>query len=186
MLVMSSGWFLTPSHTLFFTKKQAKHEHFKRKILLSHLWPLKLWATPTPQLKTTAQHLNAPHTLIPFPRAQTNFSCFQTLSLPEPAVAIEDIHPSAQDDYDWSCHQTINLYLLSLSFFFFCECLSFPPSLSLHHFILLLFCWCAEYDEKVIVQIALTLWRVRVTTQSLFDLGEQLIPMFIRLDFWHM
>lgn len=121
--------------------------------------------------------------MIPLPRAQTNFSCFQTLFLPQPAVAIEDIHPSTQDDYDWSSHQTINLFpplfLLSPS-------LLFSFSLCLLHFILLLFCWWAEYDEKVRVQIALTPWHVRVTMQSLFDLEEQLIHMFIYLFFWHV
>lgn len=67
----------------------------------------------------------------PVPRAPTNFSCFQTLSLAEPAVAITDIHPSAEDDYDWSHQPTINLYLsLFLSSFLFVFLLLppfFPP-----------------------------------------------------------
>lgn len=65
--------------------------------------------TPAPQTNPL-QRLHAPRTLIPLLRAQTNFSCFQSLSLPEPAAAIKDIHPSTQDDYDWSIHQTINLF----------------------------------------------------------------------------
>lgn len=97
---------------------------FQRRIQLSHSRPLKLWTTPIALHTATLQHLHAPHTLIPLPRAQTNFSCFQTLSLPEPAVAIKDIHPSAQDDYDWSRHQTINLYHLSLSLLLFFSSLS--------------------------------------------------------------
>lgn len=83
---------VTPSTTKTWT--------FQKRIQLSLSRPLKLWTTPTALHKTTLQHLYAPHTLIPLPRAQTNFSCFQTLSRPQPAVAIKDIHPSTQDDYD--------------------------------------------------------------------------------------
>lgn len=50
-------------------------------------------------------------TSIQLPGAQTNFSCFLPVSLPEPATAIRPINPSTQDDYDWFGRQTINLYL---------------------------------------------------------------------------
>lgn len=39
-------------------------------------------------------------TSIQLPGAQTNFSCFLPVSLPEPATAIRPINPSTQDDYD--------------------------------------------------------------------------------------
>lgn len=174
---------IQPPFTLQTTFFSVRCKHILNRAELSPRRPLKLQTTPMALEETTAQHLHAPHTLIRLPRAQTNFSCFQTLSLPEPAVAIADVHPSAQDDYDWSRQQAINLYpslflrLSSLRVFLsvFLVCLS-------PHFTLLLFffflCWCAEYDEKVKARIALT---QRATTQSASDLGEQFIYMFIRL-----
>lgn len=50
-------------------------------------------------------------TSIQLPGAQTNFSCSQHVSMPEPATAIKPINPSTEDDYDWFGRQTINLYL---------------------------------------------------------------------------
>lgn len=161
------------------TKQTTRTWTFQKRVHLS-------LSNPPSTVKTALQHWHAPHTLILLPRAQANFCCFQTFALPEPAVAIEDIHPSTQDDYDWSRHQTINLYpslvlLLSSPSILF-SLLSLCPL----HFIPLLFCWCAEYDEKVRPQAALTKWHVRVTMQSLFDLGEQLIHVFIHPCFWRM
>ncbi len=92
------------------------------------------------------------------------------------------IHPPRMTMTDLATKRSI---CIPLSFFFFSlPLLSF--SLWLLHFILLLFCWCAEYDEKVRVQVALTPWHVRVTMQSLFDLGKQLIRVSIYLYFWHV
>lgn len=129
-------------------KEANKTWTFQKRIQLSHSGPLKLWPTPIALHKTTLQHLHAPHTLIPLPRAQTNFSCFQTLSLPEPAVAIKDIHPSTQDDYDWSSHQTINLYP---SLILLLSSLSLSLSLSLHSRAILLMCriwWKSESADR--------------------------------------
>lgn len=44
-------------------------------------------------------------TSIQFPGAQTNFSCSQSVSVPEPATAIKPINPSTEDDYDWFARQ---------------------------------------------------------------------------------
>lgn len=68
------------------------------------------------------------------------------------------IHPPRMTMTDLATKRSI-CFPLSFSFLLLSHSLSlFSFSLCLLHFILLLFCWCAEYDEKVRVQIALTPW----------------------------
>lgn len=57
--------------------------------------PQSLHLQPPKQTQPSMQRLHAPRALIPLLRAQTNFSCFEPLSLSEPAAAIKDIHLSA-------------------------------------------------------------------------------------------
>lgn len=112
-------------------KKQTKPAHLKNRIQLSDLRSLSNFGAPLQPCTKQHEHCHAPNTLIPLPGAQTNFSCFQTLSLPEPAAAIEDIHPSAQDDYDWSdTKQSICFPSLFSPVFLPSLCRSLPPFVS--------------------------------------------------------
>lgn len=101
-------------------------------------------------------------TSIQLPGVQTNLSCLQPVSLPQPATAIKAINPSAEDDCDWFGRQTINLYL---SHSLFC-------------------CGCTKYHEKVSVVIVPPEWNNRVIRQSAFDLGGQLIHLPICLNYF--
>lgn len=64
---------------------------------------------PLPLNKTKQPYMQL--TSIQLPGVQTNLSCLQPVSLLQPATAIKAINPSAEDDCDWFCRQTINLYL---------------------------------------------------------------------------
>lgn len=136
--------------------------------------PLKLWRAPTAVHKTTLalscpQHIDSP------PGGPNQFLLFSD-ALPAWTCSGHRRHSSIRPGWLWLIwHQTINLFPLSLFLRLSSLSLSSSSSLCLLHLILLLFCGRAGYDEKVRVWIALTPRHVRVTTQSLSDLGEQLI-----------
>lgn len=120
---------------------------------------------------------------------QTNFSWFQPpscLNLQWPSETF--IHPNRVTMTDLSSTRSI---CISFSLvFFFSLCLIDPlplphsPSSSFHRLAVLLMCriwWKSEAADGFLSPCC-----VRVTTQSLSDLGKQLIPTFIYLFLWHV
>lgn len=87
----------------------------------------KVWVTLPCLLRTTVQHLNGPHTLIPLPRAQNNFSCFQTV--PPWTFRGQRRHSSIRPGWLWLISPPNNQFVFTL-FFSSVLRVSFFPSIS--------------------------------------------------------
>lgn len=183
----SVDWALTPVHKILAIQKQTEHGHFKRKFSCHFQDPSNFRQPPQPCKKNSSRALKCPSHIDSFSQGPKPISLVfrhsPSLNLQWPSKTF--IHPPRMTMTDLATKRSICICSVFLHFFLFyvCVALFFPSFSSLSfcfpHFILLLFCWCAEYDEKVRVQMALTPWHVKATNQSLFDLGEQLIHMFI-------
>lgn len=133
---------------------------------------------PPPPNKTVAA-LTCPSHIDSPPEGPNQFLLFW-VALPAWTCSGHQRHSSIRPGWLWLIYPPNNQFVsLSRSFS------SFSSLGSSSLCLLCAACRCAEYDEKVRAQTALTRRHVRVTTQSLSDLGEQLIRMSINLYSWH-
>lgn len=150
--------------------KQTKHGHLKREFSC-HIQDLSNFGQP-PQPCTNQQSSTYMPLTHWFPSRGPEpislvFRQSPCLNLQWPSKTF--IHPPRMTMTDLATKRSI---CIPFSFFFFS--LSLPLSLCPLHFILVLFCWCAEYDEKVRVQIlvacennnAITIWPWRTVNSS--------------------
>lgn len=128
----SVDWALTPVHKILAIQKQTEHGHFKRKFSCHFQDPSNFRQPPQPCKKTAAGHLNAPHTLIPFPKGPNQFLLFSD-TLPPWTCSGHQRHSSIHPGWLWLILPPNDQFVFALSFsiFFFSTCAlrcSFPPS----------------------------------------------------------